>query len=150
MENSASDFASKDALAAEAASHAFAETTARMRERALASDHPAATAIRLYLSAEHRDSVATGCAIAALSQEAARGSPALRAAFDAGIAGYLDLIVELAGVSRAEAMAIYATMVGALTLSRTVTDPALADDILVAATNLLLSANKPPAVPLSS
>jgi TetR/AcrR family transcriptional regulator, transcriptional repressor for nem operon len=132
------NFASKDALAAEAVTRVFAETTERLRQIAHASPDPLAATIRSYLSPEHRDAVETGCAIAALSQDAARGSPELRAAFEAGIAGYLDLIVELAGVSRPRAMAIYATMVGALTLSRTVTDPALADEILAAAGDSLL------------
>lgn len=133
-------FASKDALAAEAVTRVFAETTATLRERALAAPDPFADAVRYYLSPEHRDSPEAGCAIAALSQDAARGSPALRTAFEAGIRGYVDLIVELAGTSRAGAMVIYATMVGALTLSRTVTDPALSAEILeAAATGLLAS-----------
>ena len=45
-------------------------------------------------------------------------------------------------------MAIYATMVGALTLSRTVTDPALSGDILVAAADSLLAGKDSPASPL--
>lgn len=132
------NFASKDALAVEAVTRVFAETTARMRERAAASDDPLRAAVELYLSPAHRDSPAVGCAIAALSQDAARGSPELHRAFEAGVKTYLDLIVELARVSRGEAMAIYATMVGALTLSRTVADRALSDEILAAAAASLL------------
>ncbi|MBL8592181.1 MAG: TetR/AcrR family transcriptional regulator [Devosia sp.] len=134
------NFASKDALAAEAVTQVFAETTERLRQYAQAAADPYAAMVRFYLSPEHRDSVETGCAIAALSQDAARGSPELRAAFEAGIAAYLELIVELAGVTRPRAMAIYATMVGALTLARTVTDPVLSTDILTAATDNLLAA----------
>jgi TetR/AcrR family transcriptional repressor of nem operon len=132
------NFASKDALAVEAVGRVFAETTARMREHSLASDEPLRAALELYLSAEHRDAPALGCAIAALSQDAARGSPELHRAFEAGVNGYLDLIVELARVPRGEAIAIYATMVGALTLARTVADPVLSDEILAAATASLL------------
>ncbi|WP_423065744.1 TetR/AcrR family transcriptional regulator [Devosia sp. CN2-171] len=132
------NFQSKDALAVEAVTRVFAETTARMRERALASDNPLRAAVELYLSPAHRDSPALGCAIAALSQDAARGSPALRQAFEAGVEAYLELIAELARVSRRGAMAIYSTMVGALTLSRTVADRALSDEILTAAVNSLL------------
>src|SRR5437868_2246392 len=65
-------FGSKDDLAAEAASRAFAETTASLRARAMATDDPFAAAISFYLSAAHRDSPDRGCAIAALSQDAAR------------------------------------------------------------------------------
>ena len=133
------NFASKDALAAEAMTLVFAETTERLRRYALAAADPYAAMVRFYLSPEHRDSVEAGCAIAALSQDAARGSPELRAAFEAGIAAYLELIVEIADVTRPRAMVIYATMVGALTLSRTITDPALSTDMLTAAVEGLLA-----------
>lgn len=142
------NFATKDALAAEAVTRVFAETTEHLRQHALAATDPYAATIRFYLSPEHRDSVESGCAIAALSQDAARGSPELRAAFEAGIAAYLDLIIEIAGVTRPRATAIYATMVGALTLSRTVTDPALADAILTAAIDSLLAGKESPSAPL--
>lgn len=142
------NFATKDALAAEAVTRVFAETTERLRQYALAATDPYAATIRFYLSPEHRDSVESGCAIAALSQDAARGSPELRAAFEAGIAAYLDLIIEIAGVARERVTAIYATMVGALTLSRTVTDPALADAILTAAIDSLLAGKESPSAPL--
>ena len=142
------NFASKDALAAEAVTGVFAETTERLRQYASAASDPFAATVRYYLSPEHRDAIEAGCAIAALSQDAARGSPELRAAFEAGIATYLDLIVEIAGVSRPRAMAIYATMVGALTLSRTVTDPTLADEILTTAADSLLAAKDSTFAPL--
>lgn len=142
------NFASKDALAAEAVARVFVETTGRLRQHALAAADPFTAMVRFYLSPQHRDSIEAGCAIAALSQDAARGSPELRAAFEAGIAAYLDLIVEIAGVTRPRAMAIYATMVGALTLSRTVTDPALAQEMLVAAADGLLAGKDSLTTPL--
>lgn len=142
------NFASKDALAAEAVTRVFAETTERLRHYALAAADPYAAMVRFYLSPEHRDSIEAGCAIAALSQDAARGSPELRTAFEAGIAAYLELIVEIAGVTRPRAMAVYATMVGALTLSRTVTDPALAEALLAAAVDTLLAGKDSQAAPL--
>lgn len=142
------NFASKDALAAEAVARVFVETTGRLRQHALAAADPFTAMVRFYLSPQHRDSIEAGCAIAALSQDAARGSPELRAAFEAGIAAYLDLIVEIAGVTRPRAMAIYATMVGALTLSRTVTDPTLAHEMLVAAADGLLAGKDSLTTPL--
>lgn len=132
------NFPSKDALAAEAVTQVFAETTARMRERASRARDPLAAVVHFYLSPEHRDSPASGCAIGALAQDAGRGSEPLRAAFQAGIEGYLDLMVELTGTSRADAIAIYSTMIGALTLSRAVANPILADEILAATTTRLL------------
>jgi len=133
------NFASKDALAAEAVTRVFAETTARMRAVATGADDPLAAAVELYLSPRHRDSIEAGCAIAALSQDAARGSEPLRQAFEAGISGYLDLLVNVAHISRGEAMSIYATMIGALSLSRTVLDPALSDEILANAIASILA-----------
>lgn len=144
------NFASKDALAAEAVTRVFAETTTRMRDHAAASPDPMSAAVRLYLSPEHRDAPAAGCAIAALSQDAVRGSDALRLAFQRGIEGYLDLIVDLAGVPRLRAMAIYATMVGALSLSRAVLDPALADEILASAAASILGKKESSTGSLSS
>ncbi len=142
------NFASKDALAAEAVTQVFAETTERLRQYALAAADPYAAMVRFYLSPEHRDTIEAGCAIAALSQDAARRSPELRAAFEVGIAAYLELIVELAGATRPRAMAIYATMVGALTLSRTVTDPVLSEAMLSAAVDGLLAGKESQAPPL--
>ena len=144
------NFASKDDLAAEAVTRAFTDTTDLLRERALASDDPFATAVQIYLSAVHRDAPDTGCAVAALSQDAARSSRALRAAFEAGIARYLGLIEELGGVSRDTAMSIYAAMVGGLTLARTVLDPALSDAILASTTATVLAIRNSSPAPLQS
>ena len=133
------NFASKDDLAAEAVTRAFAETTRLMRERALASDDPFAAAVGIYLSPAHRDNVETGCAIAALSQDAARGSDALRQAFADGIETYLKLIDDLSGGPRTKSEVIYSTMVGALTLARAVTDQAKSLQILESAKAAVLA-----------
>lgn len=132
------NFASKDDLAAEAAARAFAEITRRMREQALAASDPFAAAVELYLSPWHRDHPTTGCAIATLSQDAARGSDKLRQAFATGIENYLGLVDELSGGPRSRSQAIYATMVGALTLARAVTDEKMSNDILDSAKEAVL------------
>ncbi len=49
------NFATKDALAAEAVTRVFAETTERLRQYALAATDPYAATIRFYLSPEHRN-----------------------------------------------------------------------------------------------
>lgn len=132
------NFSSKDALAVEAVSQIFAMTVARLREVAKDAPDPLDAIVRFYLSPAHRDSPDAGCAIAALSQDASRGSPELRAAFAAGIEGYVDLIVEVAKVPRRRALAIYATMLGALTLSRSMVDPAISDEVLTSAAENVL------------
>ena len=88
----------------------------------------AAAIVGYYLSSEHRDHPEAGCAIAALRPRAARGGPALRAAFEMAIRTYLDLLSPLMPEATDEArvkrsIATYSTMVGALLLARTVTDP---------------------------
>lgn len=144
------NFSSKDELAAEAVTRAFADTTERLRRRALAADDPFAAAVGFYLSTAHRDAPETGCAVAALSQDAARGSAELHKAFEDGISGYLDLIEELGTVSRDTAMSIYATMVGAVTLARAVADPVLSLAILEAAKASVLATRNSAPEPLRS
>ena len=142
------NFASKDDLAAEAVDRALLENTVSMRSRALEADDPFAVAVRLYLSPAHRDAPGSGCTVAALSQDAARGSPKLRAAFERGILRYLALIEELGGVSRETATGIYATLVGGLTLARTVVDPALSDAILASAADTAIGLRNSAPAPL--
>lgn len=137
------NFPSKDALAAEAMTQAFDQTINGIRERIGGCSDPLASAVRYYLSPEHRDHPEEGCAVAALCQDAARGSDAIRAAFGAGIDRYLDLIADVGGVSRDRATAIYATMLGALTLSRAVADRAVSDQILASAAASILGEKNP-------
>jgi TetR/AcrR family transcriptional repressor of nem operon len=79
-----------------------------------------------------------GCPIVALGSDAARQGPDVKAEFEAGIKAHLDVLGRfIAGTgdeaSRGKAMAILATMVGAVTLSRVVNDPDLAQALLDAA-----------------
>ena len=79
-----------------------------------------------------------GCPIVALGSDAARQGPEVKAEFEAGIKAHLDVLSGfLAGAgeeaSRGKAMAILATMIGAVTLSRVVNDPDLAQALLDAA-----------------
>jgi len=136
-------FASKDALEVEASRHALDGTAALVRKLAAESDDPLQAIVRFYLSPQHRDAIGEGCAIAALSQDAVRGSEPRRAVFEAAIRDYLSLLADLVpGESEAKrfkrSMVTYATMVGALQLARTVTDPTLSDAILEAAVEALV------------
>jgi TetR/AcrR family transcriptional repressor of nem operon len=79
-----------------------------------------------------------GCPIVALGSDAARQGPEVKAEFEAGIKAHLDVVSRfIAGAgdeaSRGKAMAILATMVGAVTLSRVINDPNLAQAVLDAA-----------------
>jgi len=126
-------FASKDALAAEATERAI-ERSSAWQDRLTSLGELAAG----YLSPRHRADRANGCPVAALGGDFARRGVGHRKVMTAGIAGQIDRIAALlkrgtAASRRRRAIAAYAGMVGALTLSRAVDDPTLAQEILAAA-----------------
>ncbi|MGY8634258.1 TetR family transcriptional regulator [Bradyrhizobium sp. 14AA] len=91
--------------------------------------------IRDYLSPRHRDRAATGCPTASLVAEIARHPKVTRDAFTAKISDFLALMAAQlpegsADERRRKTLAIYATMVGALQLSRAVGDRQLSEEIL--------------------
>ena len=79
-----------------------------------------------YLSARHRDNAGDGCTMAALAQEVARSTPAIRAAFERG----LEEILSAKGGDRKEAIFQSAAMVGGVALARAVQDAVLSNEIL--------------------
>ena len=133
-------FASKSTLAAEACSAAL--TTASARWGALIDESPDKALEAIldgYLSDRHRDSPATGCALAALATEAAREDGAVRSAFTGAVERRIELLAKLArgtpAARREEAIATLAGMVGAIVLARVVDDASLSDAILDATSN---------------
>ena len=131
-------FASKEDLAVEASKRALESASGRWSDAAAAHpDDPLGAVIGFYLSDGHRGEKMDGCPIVALGADAARQGTDVKAEFEAGIKAHLDVIGRfIAGtdeVSRGKAMAILATMVGAVTLSRVVNDPDLAQALLDAA-----------------
>ena len=79
-----------------------------------------------------------GCPLVALGADAARQSADVKASFEAGIREHLRVLTRLISKAdsqekRDKAMAILSTMVGAVTLSRVVNDPRLAQSFLDAA-----------------
>jgi AcrR family transcriptional regulator len=90
---------------------------------------------RSYLSREHRDDVGGGCASAALLDEIARCADVTRESYTDGMMGIVDdLAGRLGGVAgkreRLAVLGFFASMVGTLQLSRAITDPTLADEVL--------------------
>ncbi len=84
-----------------------------------------------YLSPGHTAERADGCPIVALGSDAARQGPEVKAAFEAGMLGYLNMVTGWLGEGREdEAMVVLSTMVGALLLSRIVNDKSLAERFL--------------------
>ena len=126
-----SQFGSKERLVEEALEHVIAAKGQEMSGistlRRYVSD---------YLSAEHRDMPGCGCPMAALVCEMPRQSQSVRQRFTSGLRG---MIRQLSGRMEPglkqrqrdeEALAMVASLVGALVLARAVDDPKLSDDIL--------------------
>ena len=134
-------FASKDDLAAQASRRALESASRRWSAATAAkSEDPLGAVIAFYLSMDHRGEKMDGCPIVALGSDAARQGMDVKASFEAGIKEHLEIlgrfIAKINGEeSEGKAMAILSTMVGALTLSRVVNDPDLAQAFLDAATD---------------
>jgi TetR/AcrR family transcriptional repressor of nem operon len=132
-------FGSRDELVAEATERACADGSHRLSELTGSAENPLEALVATYLSAEHRDDPGTGCAVAALSGDAARAGNPARAALTRQVVRYVDRLQGLLpptggdGDSRDQALTAMSTLVGALMISRSVDDPTLADDILRAA-----------------
>src|SRR5437660_933133 len=132
-------FASKQDVAAQASRRALESASRRWSAAAAANPKdPIGAVIAFYLSTEHREERMDGCPIVALGSDVARQGPDVKAEFEAGIKARLDVLSRfIAGTvdetSRSKAMAILATIVGAVTLSRVVNDPDLAQALLDAA-----------------
>lgn len=131
-------FASKEALAAEAATHALMGTSARWKstldERGMDGLE---RILDVYLSRRHLDNPATGCAIAALGPELARQAEPARAAFAAELEHLVDALAAfLPGADpaarRTRALATMAQMVGAIVMARAFGGSVLATEILEA------------------
>lgn len=92
-----------------------------------------------YVSAEHRDDPASGCPTGSLPVDVGRQEVGAQRAFADGLNRYFALIERAinadAGEGREAAIAILATLAGAIILSRAVreADPQLSDEILRAA-----------------
>jgi TetR/AcrR family transcriptional regulator, transcriptional repressor for nem operon len=129
-----SHFASKEDLVREVLTDALTRREERHKAN-LENGIALETTIRDYLSARHRDRAATGCPAAALVAEIARHPKATRDAFTGKVADIIVLMAEqirqgTAKERRRKAITIYATMVGALQLSRAVNDKQLSEEIL--------------------
>jgi TetR/AcrR family transcriptional regulator, transcriptional repressor for nem operon len=132
-------FASKEDLAAQASRRALESVSRRWSDAAAANPKdPLGAVIAFYLSPGHREEKMDGCPVVALGSDAARQGTDVKASFEAGIKAYLDVLDRMVAemndkASKNKAMSILSTMVGALTLSRAVNDPDLAQAFLDAA-----------------
>lgn len=126
-------FRSKDQVVAEACAEAMRTLLAQ-----LDAAPSLGGAVRTYLSPRHRDDPASGCPLAALGSELARSDEKTRAAATEGFLKLVAILAEKSGAvppaaARRRALAAVSTMIGAVTMSRVVTDAKLSAEILRAA-----------------
>jgi TetR/AcrR family transcriptional repressor of nem operon len=136
-------FASKDDLAAQACTQTLDRSVARWAQLAVGED-PLAAIVTVYLAPSHRNAPGNGCALSALSGDAVRQPDAVRSVFTRALQSIAGILTKLVpGVSRAarrrRALATMAGLVGAVILSRAVTDADLSDEILQAAAKEFVS-----------
>jgi TetR/AcrR family transcriptional regulator, transcriptional repressor for nem operon len=133
-------FASREAMLAEAANRACAESAA-LTAQVVASVPPEQaleSMLRAYLSREHLEHVESGCPLAALASETPRQAPEVRRATTRHIKEMIDLIARQSPdwgqpSAHERALVTVATMVGTLLLARAVDEPALSHSLCEAA-----------------
>jgi TetR/AcrR family transcriptional repressor of nem operon len=132
-----SQFGSKEAITAEAIRFAVTRSKQVWRQAAERKQETKAfrNIVEGYLSREHRDSPGQGCVIAALGADIARQPHSVRDAFTKELEDAFELLAQLMPVedpSRRydDAIAAFASMVGALILARAVNDETLSQRIL--------------------
>jgi TetR/AcrR family transcriptional repressor of nem operon len=133
-------FESKDDLVALASGRAMESAVRRWSRVAAGSPNPLEAVVDLYLSPGHREEKGDGCPLAALGADAARQSEEVRAPFQNGIEAHLQILDELIPASAGaepydKAMVILSLMVGAVTISRIMTDQGMSERVLETATD---------------
>lgn len=122
-----SQFDSKERLVEEALDYVMAASAQNMDGAATLAD---------YVTASHRDMPGRGCPLPALCCEMPRQSSGVRERFTNGLRGTIRQLGSRMGSALKqrqrdqEALAMVASLVGALVLARAVNDPKLSDDIL--------------------
>ena len=140
-------FASREAMLAEAAGRACADSAAVVAQ--LVAKAPAeealASMLRGYLSPEHRQNVESGCPLAALGSETPRQAADVRRATTQHVKAMIDLVARQSPDwgqpgAHERALLTVSAMVGTLLLARAVDEPALADSLCEAAVKYLAPA----------
>jgi TetR/AcrR family transcriptional regulator, transcriptional repressor for nem operon len=130
-------FASRDDLVTQAVARALDNGKKRSGPRSPdETGEPAdlAEVVAAYLGKKHRDNIGAGCAVSALMTDARRMNDEARALYTDQVKGDIEALSAMigsnAGESRPKALLALCAMVGAIGLSRAVSDRALSDEIL--------------------
>jgi TetR/AcrR family transcriptional regulator, transcriptional repressor for nem operon len=132
-------FPSREAMLAEAAGRACAESAAVVAEAvaSVPAGQALASMLRSYLSREHLEQIEMGCPLAALGSETPRQGPEVRRVTTRHIKEMIDLVARQSADwgqpgAHERALVTVATMVGTLLLARVVDEPALSDSLCAA------------------
>jgi len=132
-----SQFKSKEAVVAEALRLVLEESLQSWARDASSKDKRDVVAMIVdrYLSPRHRDSLGTGCAVAALGSDLARQPKQVRDVFTEKIEETLESLAQVIPARTAsrrhdKAIRLFSAMLGALILARAVDDKALSRRIL--------------------
>ena len=140
-------FASREAMLAEAAGRACAESAAVAAGvvASVPSGEALSSMLRTYLSREHLEQVEMGCPLAALGSETPRQAPEVRRVTTRHVKEMIDLVARQLPdwgqpSAHERALVTVATMVGTLLLARAVDEPTLSDSLCAAALKQLAPA----------
>lgn len=130
-------FDSKDQLVAEACAEAI-ESAAETREASAGhsvGNDALEAIVTTYLCTDHRDNRSEGCLLCGLGSELARSDNKTRAVATAGFLKFVDLMAEQyrrtkPKAAKTRALVAASAMIGAVMMSRIVTDPELSAAIL--------------------
>lgn len=136
-----SQFASKDALVAEATAHGFENLLAQLAGfDEVAGEHGAAqrALVEYYLSPEHRDDPGEGCPTAGFVGDLARETAGSEAnqVYEGGVQDFADWMSN----GDSDGLARVCTLVGAILLARATADSPLSEKILDSARSSMLDA----------
>ena len=133
-------FDSRQELIAQAAQRTYEESEAAAAQVLADAEDPLPAFVDWYLSQTHRDDPGSGCSVAALGNDVARGEDErLRRAYTEQVGRYLARLEQLLEPGRSSTVAL-STLVGALLVARAVDDPELSDRILRDARAALIDA----------
>lgn len=131
-------FASREALLSEALQRALLDGEAAARQKSKSDKRGFAEIVRGYLSKRHRRSPDSGCAISALVGDVARADNDSRQIMEKHIHSFIDKLASTMDDDRAHAKLAVSAMVGAITLSRVMTDEREAESLIADVRDLLL------------
>jgi TetR/AcrR family transcriptional repressor of nem operon len=140
-------FKSKEDLVAQACGRAVAKMRDNwMKVISQAPDDPLEALANHYLNSRHRDNAGRGCPMAALGAEVARQSGDVRHAVTEELRPFIEYLSGVVqgnspGLRREKALALYASLVGALVVARAVDDPAFSNEILHAVAETIQGKN---------